>query len=316
VGQPAGQPGGGAGAVPAAEVAKRPGLRGYLDSARAAPGKVGQFLVNEAGNVSRAAASEAGGAILGAATQAYNELPGIRKVFSNDQSTDIDKGTQLYEGIARSANVGAGAALGTKAGVMAGTALAPFTGGLSVPVLGALGGVGGGLYGNYATNKAIEAGRALVGADTTSPADRIPTQPTRTPFDQLPQASYSNEGRNYRNGGLREQFVGQNAQGAQLATDLRNPMSNATLQKVNPDGQVTKDGNTYSGTNVSGLVSLTDTNGKALPGQAKGGWVSGTGDGSFRFASPAEVAALRNPDGSKWSANDNAIMAANLRDGV
>ena len=30
----------------------------------------------------------------------------------------------------------------------------------------------------------------------------------------------------------------------------------------------------------------------------------------------AATASLRNPDGSKWSANDNALMAANIRDGI
>jgi hypothetical protein len=152
--QPASQPRGGAGTVPPTAVGTPTSLAG----------KAGQFL-----------ASDSGGAALAAGAQALAEVPNLRKVFGSDQTTNLDKSTQLYEGIARTANVGASAALGTKLGMMAGTPLAPFTGGLSIPVLGALGGVGGGLYGNYATNKAIEAGRALVGTDTASPAERIPT---------------------------------------------------------------------------------------------------------------------------------------------
>lgn len=46
-------------------------------------------------------------------------------------------------------------------------------------------------------------------------------------------------------------------------------------------GQVTRDGNSYSGTNVSGPVSFVDKAGGALP--ARGGFMSGTGDGSFKY---------------------------------
>ena len=47
-----------------------------------------------------------------------------------------------------------------------------------------------------------------------------------------------------------------------------------------PAGQVVRDGNSYSGTNVSGVVSFADKAGNPL--QARGGFVQGTGDGSFR----------------------------------
>lgn len=261
-----------------------------LDGAKSFAGNAG----NMAGNAGRFLVSEAGGGLIGAGTQAYHEAPAMQRVLDAPGATDIDKGTQFSEAAARTLGTGAGAGAGLTIGTAAGTLAAPFTGPLA-PVMpfvgGAVGTAVGGLFGNKATDSAIHAGRTLAGTDTASPADRLPTEPaapTRIPFDQLPQASYSNEGNNYRgaNPALREQYAGQKAMDA----DLRNPMSNASLQKINPGGQVMKEGNTYSGGNVSGLVSLTDGNGKALSGQPRGGMISGSGDGSFRFASPDEMA--------------------------
>jgi len=106
--------------------------------------------------------------------------------------------------------------------------------------------------------------------------------------------------------------------------ELRDPtgFSNAQIAARNPGGKVTKvvgpDGKvSYSGSNVSGEVSFQDANGKALRGMPGGGYVEShdrPGEAEARLASAR--ASLRNPDGSQWSASDNAIMAANLRDGV
>lgn len=103
------------------------------------------------------------------------------------------------------------------------------------------------------------------------------------------------------------------------------------------DGMVykTKDakGNvTYSGRNVSGDVSGRMLNGDGTSaGKMRGSLRVAAGvpvmgpNGSYVIddqaptgeAKQAQInATLRNPDGSKWSARDNAVMAANLRDGV
>ena len=92
--------------------------------------------------------------------------------------------------------------------------------------------------------------------------------------------------------------------------------SNAAIAQRNPGGMVRKvvgaDGRTtYSGSNVSGDVSFQGADGNALPGRPGGGFMVAGG------MSPELIKkTLTNPDGSTWSAGDNAIMAANLRDGV
>lgn len=103
------------------------------------------------------------------------------------------------------------------------------------------------------------------------------------------------------------------------------------------DGMVykTKDakGNvTYSGRNVTGDVSDRMLNGDGTSaGKMRGSLRVSAGAPTFGpnggyviddqapagEAKQAQInATLRNPDGSQWSARDNAIMAANLRDGV
>lgn len=87
--------------------------------------------------------------------------------------------------------------------------------------------------------------------------------------------------------------------------------SNAAVATRNPGGMVRKVGNSYSGSNITGDVSFQGANGNALPGRPGGGFVVGNG------MSPGLIkSTLTNPDGSAWSAGDNSIMAANLRDGV
>ena len=92
--------------------------------------------------------------------------------------------------------------------------------------------------------------------------------------------------------------------------------SNAAISTRNPGGMVRKvvgaDGRTtYSGSNISGDVSFQGADGNALPGRPGGGSMTYGGMSQEQIKS-----ALTNPDGSTWSAGDNAIMAANLRDGV
>lgn len=90
-----------------------------------------------------------------------------------------------------------------------------------------------------------------------------------------------------------------------LPKDLREGVVHKT---VDAQGRVT-----YSGRNVApgadGSTQFVDGMGRTLRTQ---GNVS-----SAPAMDPALIQqTLRNPDGSQWSARDNAIMAANLRDGV
>lgn len=74
--------------------------------------------------------------------------------------------------------------------------------------------------------------------------------------------------------------------------------SNASIAQRNPGGMVRKVDNSYSGGNVTGDVSFQGANGNALDGRPGGGFMVSKGSGSDA------------------QAGDNAIMAANLRDGV
>jgi len=112
------------------------------------------------------------------------------------------------------------------------------------------------------------------------------------------------------------QVARQQRQGDPSSPDLKDEFSNAMIENRNPGGMVRKvvgpDGRTsYSGSNVSGDVSFQGADGNALPGRPGGGSMT------YGGMSPEAIkSALTNPDGSAWSAGDNAIMAANLRDGV
>ncbi len=87
--------------------------------------------------------------------------------------------------------------------------------------------------------------------------------------------------------------------------------SNAAIAQRNPGGMIKKVGNSYSGSNITGDVSFQGADGKALPGRPGGGFMLSQG-----MSQDAIKQTLTNPDGSAWSAGDNAIMAANMRDGV
>ena len=94
-----------------------------------------------------------------------------------------------------------------------------------------------------------------------------------------------------------------------VAYNLNDPASNASILAQNPAGAVRRVGNSYSGANVSGNVGFVGADGNPISGRPGGGYVAG--------GAPAPVVqSLANPDGSQWSAGDNAIMAANIRDGI
>lgn len=93
-----------------------------------------------------------------------------------------------------------------------------------------------------------------------------------------------------------------------------NPASGSP-DEVMPEGKVNvrRQGNgvlEFSGKNISGDVQYTGSAADRMAG--KGGNVSVVPGMSQALIDKT----LTNPDGSRWSAGDNAIMAANLRDGV
>ncbi len=107
-----------------------------------------------------------------AALLAAAEAPKIYEVGSNPNATKTDVATQYAESGARVAGATAGAALGGKLGVMSGTAFGPGAA-VASPVLGGLGALGGGIYGYYAADDAVEGARQLAGQDTRPVAQRL-----------------------------------------------------------------------------------------------------------------------------------------------
>ena len=99
-----------------------------------------------------------------------------------------------------------------------------------------------------------------------------------------------------------------------VAYSLNDPASNASILAQNPAGAVRKVGNSYSGSNVTGDVGFVGANGNPISGRPGGGMVSSPAQGQSTGGQAAQ--SLANPDGSQWSASDNAIMAANIRDGI
>lgn len=89
-----------------------------------------------------------------------------------------------------------------------------------------------------------------------------------------------------------------------VAYNLNDPASNASILAQNPAGAVRRVGNSYSGANVSGNVGFVGADGNPISGRPGGGLIQGIAQSQA------------TPDGSQWSSGDNAIMAANIRDGI
>lgn len=99
-------------------------------------------------------------------------------------------------------------------------------------------------------------------------------------------------------------YLATGGRNGRLPEDLSRLREGSIYKTVGPNGNPI-----YSGRNISGDAPMLDGKGNTL---RPGGNVS-----VVPAMSPDLIAStLRNPDGSKWSAADNAIMAANLRDGV
>lgn len=142
------------------------------------------------------------------------------------------------------------------------------------------------------------------------------------------QASYSNEGNSYKTGGALQSPAVSTSQPA-APTEVG---SNAAIAAANPAGRVTKtvDANgrtTYSGQNVSGDVSFVGRDGKPLAGAPGGTYNEGfMGGGGARQQLAGGIGStagggggglpLYNVGGTGYSTRENAIMAANIRDGI
>lgn len=170
---------------------------------------------------------------------------------------------------------------------------------------------------------APNAGGVLSSSDAQAQQPK-PTTPTQ-------QATYSNEGRNYG----ASSFAGKQSPVNSSIPPSQTPPaegSNAAIAEANPAGRVTKtvDANgrtTYSAQNVSGAVSFMGADGKPLAGAPGGSYnesLMGGGGARQQLAGGIGSTAgggggglpLYNVGGTGYSTRENAIMAANIRDGI
>lgn len=139
-------------------------------------------------------------------------------------------------------------------------------------------------------------------APSTGPALRTSSNPDSV-------APWGGEGRKDSISGVNSAYAPTSLKSSTMVNpDLKDEFSNASIAERNPGGKVTKvvgpDGKvSYSGGNVSGEVSFQDANGNTLRGRPGGGFMSTGGSSGF------------NPAAEREGMN-NAIRAANLRDGV
>lgn len=269
--------------------------------------------------------------IVGEALSIAAEAGDVAEVAMDKDSSKLDVATQTAEGAGKLASGYLGAKAGAAAGALAG---APFAGVGAGP--GALiGGALGGAAGYFGSGALID---GLRGKDTLSPHDAMlarraggTSAPSYTPRPDS-VAPWGNEaGRRVSN----INAPGGNVRGTE---DFTKPLSTvpADLPSGLRDGMVYKtkgaNGETvYSGRNVSGDVSGRMLNGDGTSaGKMRGSVDTSAGAPTFGgggyviddqaptgAAKQAQISAtLRNPDGSQWSTRDNAVMAANLRDGV
>jgi hypothetical protein len=89
-----------------------------------------------------------------------------------------------------------------------------------------------------------------------------------------------------------------------VAPQVQGAMLPPGQQPGQPSGQVTRVGNSYSGQNVAGDITI---NGQA---PTRGGFVSGTGDGSFTYGGSSQVGDLAS--GGQGGGTDQALAAARM----
>ena len=261
-----------------------PSMGGVVD-------KVATAGRNAAGTLSRVAGRLA--APIGIGVEGFD----VAKVANDPNATGIDVGTQAAQGVGRMATAGAGAA----AGAALGTAAFPGVGTL-------VGGLAGGALGYYGANKAIEAGRTAAGVDPRAPADRIMSTPPPA------QASAASLGRGTPQ---RRDFLGDPGSIAQQVKGM------GTVDTTMP-GQDPGQGpllRGQSGTDMGNGISKFTQNGKTLYSNVSGPdndklMSNRPGVSVMPGMSREQIDATLGGRSADQTFGDNAIRAANLRDGV
>lgn len=263
--------------------------------------------------------------VVGQVLSAAAEAGDVAEVAMDKGSSKLDVATQTAEGVSKLA----GATAGGLAGAAVGGPLAPLTG------------LAGGIAGYYAPEVATKGLRWVTGQDTSSPHERMLARtaegasPGPTPkYTPTPDsvAPWGNESR--------RQLANINAPSGNVRGTEDFSKTLSTVPKDLPtglrDGMVYKtkgaNGETvYSGRNISGNVNGRMLNGDGTSAGPMRGSVETSagapvfGGGGYAVDNNAPTGAvkqaqinatLRNPDGSTWTARDNAVMAANLRDGA
>lgn len=302
--QPVGGAGDRAGGVSNAESVKRPGLRGAFDSAKS----LGSSASGGVGKALNAISTPNAGGALAALEASYNEKAGLDAVERDPNATALDKGAAFGGSVGRVFGTGAGAIAGATKGAAFGSALGP-AGTL-------IGGVGGGLagayYGGKAADAAIQVGQELTGSRGYGPAGAaltaapaasapkpIPADWRRQAFDDPRRVDRDPSRQSL---GASRDFTNELASiPKDLPADLRQGVIHKTMDA---NGRPV-----YSGMNVGPNAQFVDGVGRGLRAGGEVNTVPG-------MSKEAINRTLTNPDGSKWSAQDNAMMAANLRDGV
>ncbi len=214
----------------------------------------------------------------GVALSAIPEVMDTASVAMNPNATFIDTLTQGAQGMGRVGFAGAGAAGGAALGALTGP-LAP----VAIP----LGAIAGGAAGYFGADKAIEAGRNAVGVDPRAPVERLGAvqKPGAIAAAPAVQAPYP------ETAGMHT--IATPADPAAVAQAVANP--------ANPAGAVTRIGNSYSGApGISGDIAI---NGKT----AGGGFVRGSGDGTFKYGGGNSGVTASNLGG-----NDQALFDARM----
>lgn len=271
----------------------REALNRALPSQPVGSGAVGQGLKSFAGGAAKLAGRLAAPVAVGM------EGIDVARVAADPNASGIDVVTQAAQGAGRLGAAGVGAATGAALGSV-------------VPVVGtAIGGIAGGLAGYYGADKAIEAGRRMLGTDPSAPASRapglvdVPAQAVAAPTPGRPAQPFRDPRILGNPGTIAEQVAAAGTPTA-AATAGANQV-NVTRQ---PNGVMSFSGGPNIGQD-GGEISYN-----AGASGFKPGGFGVTSLGGKIAPSAESQATLTNPDGSRWTAQDSAVMAANMRDGI
>lgn len=176
---------------------------------------------------------------------ATNEGLDVARVAADPNASKIDVATQAAEGASRMATAGLGAQAGAALGALTGPA---------APILAPVGAVAGGIAGYVGGDALIQKARSMLGLDPASPVSRAPTAVTPA----APTAP----------------TVAATAPAVPAPTSVPVAAAPAPAPEPVPTSQVTRVGNSYSGTNVAGDIRINGAD-------PRGGFVGGTGDGTF-----------------------------------